>query len=106
MSLKLQYFENLNCWSTQWNLAAQWIRLEKIHTKTVLAHNVCSEKSPKTIYSQLSAKAASNMRRKQSSFVYVRDPFDFDQSESDEQSKSEKNLSKNTRKRQVRKNYS
>ncbi len=63
-------------------------------------------KIAKTIYSQLPAKAASNMRRKQSSFVYVRDPFDFDQSESDEQFKSEDFLRKNKRKRQVRKNYS
>ena len=74
----------------------------KTHWSSNSSHG--KQKIAKEIYSQLSAKPASNMRRKQFSCVYVRDPFDFDQSESDEQFKSEDCLGKSTRKRQVRKN--
>jgi hypothetical protein len=74
----------------------------KTHWSSNSSHG--KPKIAKEIYSQLSAKPASNMRRKQFSCVYVRDPFDFDQSESDEQFKPEDCLGKNTRKRQVRKN--
>ena len=60
-------------------------RLKGPETFSHLCSNPGKPKKSKEIYSQPSAKAASNMYRTQTFNDYVYDPFDFDQSESDEQ---------------------
>ena len=60
-------------------------RLKGPETFSHLCSNPGNPKKSKEIYSQPSAKAASNLYWTQTFNDYVYDPFDFDQSESDEQ---------------------